>query len=160
MQYLGLILCHHEDRMTSAVAIIQLLPLISMVYVGSFLLSFLALHCSLVSCLIARSFAPLWAFHMSRHTDTNMAWERGLWGDGKKTGNLFLACGFLSLEPQGGLNSLAEGGPGHILHALWAIHSGNKTKHCREMSLNHTIVLERTRDFPLRSIFLPFQASK
>lgn len=72
MQYLGLIPCHHKVYMTSAVAIIQLLPLISVVFVGSFLLSFQALRCSLVSCLIARSFAPLCAFHVSRHTDTNM----------------------------------------------------------------------------------------
>ena len=72
MQYLGLILCHHKVCMTSAAAIIQLLPLISMVYVGSSLLSLQALHCSLVSCWIARAFAPLCAFHMSRHTDTNM----------------------------------------------------------------------------------------
>lgn len=97
MKYLGLILCHHKVCMTSAVAIIQLLPLISMVYVGSFLLSFQALHCSLVSCLIARSFVPLYAFHVSRHTDTTMKRERGLQQDGRKKGNLFLACGCSSV---------------------------------------------------------------
>lgn len=73
MNYLGLIPCHPKVCTTSAAAIIQLLPPISMVYVGSVLLSFQAQQCFLVSCLIARSLTPLCAFHVSRHTDTNMA---------------------------------------------------------------------------------------
>lgn len=76
MQNLGLLPCHPKVCMISAAVIIQLLPLISMVYVGSVLLSFQAQHCSLVSCLIARSLTPLSASHVSRHTDTNMAQER------------------------------------------------------------------------------------
>lgn len=55
----------------------------------------------------------------------------------------------------GGLNSLAEGGPGHSSHI-----SGNKTKQCWEMSLNNPIAPECTWEFPIRNYFLCLQASK